>query len=105
MLELQNVPKERGICEGRKEAKERENEREGERCWRVVVLALDLVSSDWLTKTSHWAWAVIASGRRGAGTVAIGEESAMPLFVAATTCRSVWHRLWGDDGYSPGAAC
>lgn len=90
--------------ERKRNSPRRERPREKERCWRVVVLALDLVSSDCLTKTSHWARAVIASGRRGAGMVAIGEKSAMPLFVAATTCRSVWHRLWGDDGYSPGAA-
>lgn len=50
-----------------------------------MALGLDLISSDWFSQTSHLVRAVIASGRFGAVTVAIGEESAMPLFAAAAT--------------------
>lgn len=69
-----------------------------------MALGLDLISSDWFSQTSHLVRAVIASGRIGAVTVAIGEESAMSLFAAAATCCCVWHQLLGDDGYNRGAA-
>lgn len=40
-----------------------------------MALGLDLISSDWFSQTSHLVRAVIASGRIGAVTVAIGRKA------------------------------
>lgn len=71
----------------RESGSKRESEREvlGER--RGLPLILLVVIG--VSQTSHWAVGVIASGRPV--TWVRGEESAMPLFVADTTCLPVWH--------------